>query len=251
MTSSSSGRVFGRLVGGLKGKKEDKRDDPLSSDSDGDGGTSDANGIGTGVDNGEPNNERSERERSPNGDDPSKQRKKRGEGFVHRMRSLSRSRKRSTSASRKAKDPAAPSPETVVTVTSCRSDGYYNQKAPGSTTKLPRKAPSNLKLFHELAVGLKDAYAAVGQTPVKPLTEEEGGDYMPQEEFEARMVLWEFIGNIDFVSNSINQSQFVKVSSKSQLEMVSQRITSSASCFGRRSCCRHCNTRSLERRYYF
>jgi hypothetical protein len=235
MASSSSGRVFGRLVGGLKGKKEDKRDDPLASDSDGDGGTSDANGFGTGVDNGEPNpnNERSERERSPNRDDSSKQKKKRGEGFVHRMRSLSRSRKRSTSASRKAKDPAAPSPETVVTVTSCRSDGYYNQKAPGSTTKLPRKAPSNLKLFHELAGGLKDAYAAVGQTPVKPLTEEEGGDYMPQEEFEARMVLWEFIGNIDFVSNSINHSQFVKMSWKCQLELVSQRISSSASCSGR------------------
>lgn len=253
--ASSSGGVFGRLVGGLKGKKEDKRDDPLASDSDqsdkmslGDG--SDANGIGTGVDNGEPNSnssERAERERSPNGDDSSKQRKKRGEGFVRRMRSLSRSRKRSTSSSRKAKDPAAPSPETVVTVTSCRSDGYYNQKAPGSTTKLPRKAPSNLKLFHELAVGLKDAYAAVGQTPVKPLTEEEGGDDMPQEEFEARMALWEFIGNIDFVSNSINQSQFVRVSSKRQLEMVSQWISSSASCFGRRSCCRHCNPRSLER----
>ena len=88
-----------------------------------------------------------------------------------------------------------------MTVTSCRSDGYYNQKAPGSTTKLPRKAPSNLKLFHELAVGLKDAYAAVGQTPVKPLTVEEGGEELSEDDFHARLVLWEFIGNIDFVSS--------------------------------------------------
>jgi hypothetical protein len=67
---------------------------------------------------------------------------------------------------------------------------------------LPRKAPTNLKLFHELAVGLKDAYAAVGQTPVKPILEnEETGEKirMSEKEFHGRTVLWEFIGNIDFV----------------------------------------------------
>lgn len=98
---------------------------------------------------------------------------------------------------------------TVVTVTSCRSDGYYNQKAPGSTSKLPRKAPTNLKLFHELAVGLKDAFTAVGQTPIKPQKEEEITDEatgetktvanMSDEEFAGRTILWDFMGNIDFV----------------------------------------------------
>jgi hypothetical protein len=56
----------------------------------------------------------------------------------------------------------------LVAVTSCRINGYYNQKALGSTSKLPRKAPANLKLFHKLAVRVKDAYAAVGAMPRKP-----------------------------------------------------------------------------------
>ena len=132
------------------------------------------------------------------------------EGVMKRVRSLSRSR-----SSRGSKDYDTDSssdsehhhsPKTIVTVTSCRSDGYYNQKAPGSTSKLPRKAPTNLKLFHELAVGLKDAYAAVGQTPTKPVqgtTNEETGEEVPnnmsEKEFHGRTVLWEFIGNIDFV----------------------------------------------------
>lgn len=128
----------------------------------------------------------------------SKSSKRKGEGFVKRMRSLSRSRSRSAS---RRKDDDGDHPKTIVTVTSCRSDGYYNQKAPGSTSKLPRKAPTNLKLFHELAVGIKDAYAAVGQTPVKPVLEnEETGEKMSDDEFYARSVLWEFMGNIDFVS---------------------------------------------------
>lgn len=121
------------------------------------------------------------------------------EGVLKRVRSLSRSRSLRGNAS--DTDSGSDSErqraqKTIVTVTSCRSDGYYNQKAPGSTSKLPRKAPTNLKLFHELAVGLKDAYAAVGQTPVKPETLE--GE-MSEKEFHGRTVLWEFIGNIDFV----------------------------------------------------
>ena len=65
------------------------------------------------------------------------------------------------------------------------------------------KAPTNLKLFHELAVGVKDAYAAVGQTPNKPVmetVESTGHPSMSETEFQARNILWEFIGNIDFVS---------------------------------------------------
>lgn len=87
----------------------------------------------------------------------------------------------------------------LVAVTSCRSDGYYNQKAPGSTFKLPRKAPTNLKLFHELAVGVKDAYAAVGATPRKPTEEERQQASGGEEEYQGKLVLWDFIGNLDFV----------------------------------------------------
>jgi hypothetical protein len=144
-----------------------------------------------------------------------KQRSSRGsrmaEGVMKRVRSLSRSRsgrsnKDYDTDSSSSDSEHHRSPKTIVTVTSCRSDGYYNQKAPGSTSKLPRKAPTNLKLFHELAVGLKDAYAAVGQTPTKPAmetTNEETGEKIPtnmsEKEFHGRTVLWEFIGNIDFV----------------------------------------------------
>eukprot|EP00934_Nitzschia_sp_Nitz4_P006786 Nitzschia sp. Nitz4//scaffold15_size197535//57988//62594//NITZ4_001570-RA/size197535-augustus-gene-0.223-mRNA-1//-1//CDS//3329537691//6776//frame0 len=121
-----------------------------------------------------------------------------GEGIVRRIRSLSRSRSRSSQNG----DGNGERPKTIVTVTSCRSDGYYNQKAPGSTSKLPRKAPTNLKLFHELAIGIKDAYAAVGQTPTKPSMEPDeatGQPAMTEAEFHAKSVLWEFIGNIDFL----------------------------------------------------
>jgi hypothetical protein len=149
-----------------------------------------------------------------------------GEGVMRRVRSLSRSRgsrHRSSGGSGdgndtdNSSDNSSSSSEgggsgrrksTVVTVTSCRSDGYYNQKAPGSTSKLPRKAPTNLKLFHELAVGLKDAFTAVGQTPMKPIMEQEIEDeitgekktiVMDENEFIGRTVLWDFMGNIDFV----------------------------------------------------
>jgi hypothetical protein len=147
-----------------------------------------------------------------------------GKGVMKRVRSISRSRgsrrkERSYDGSdtessdySSSSDGGSRRPKsTVVTVTSCRSDGYYNQKAPGSTSKLPRKAPTNLKLFHELAVGLKDAFTAVGQTPTKPemtqeVTDEATGEtrtvqVMSDEEFAGRTVLWDFMGNIDFVRN--------------------------------------------------
>lgn len=108
---------------------------------------------------------------------------------------LGRLRERSRSRSRSRKESSESEKEMLVAVTSCRSDGYYNQKAPGSTAKLPRKAPANLKLFHELAVGVKDAYAAVGETPRKP-----DDDATQDREWEGKRVLWEFIGNLDFVS---------------------------------------------------
>lgn len=89
----------------------------------------------------------------------------------------------------------------LVAVTSCRSDAYYAQKAPGAISMLPRKAPSALKVFHELAVGMKDAYEAVGATPVK--ISETSAEWMSMSklEQEGRIVLLEFIGNVNFVSN--------------------------------------------------
>lgn len=100
-------------------------------------------------------------------------------------------------------------PRTIVTVTSCRSDGYHNQKAPGATSKLPRKAPTNLKLFHELAVGIKDAYTAVGKTPTKPvLVNEDTGEQMNEAEFQQKSILWEFLGNVDFVSIAGNGNAY-------------------------------------------
>ena len=115
-----------------------------------------------------------------------------------RERSRSRSRSRSRNRSKKEEEKQIKGKEMLVAVTSCRSDGYYNQKAPGCTSKLPRKAPTNLKLFHELAVGVKDAYAAVGAVPRKPTEEDKAK--MEASEYEAHLVLWDFIGNLDFVS---------------------------------------------------
>ena len=110
----------------------------------------------------------------------------------------------------------------LVAVTSCKSDAYYAQKAPGAISMLPRKAPSALKTFHELAVGMKDAYEAVGATPMNPKVLKEGNrnanmngngsgsgngghdiewNDLPRREQEGRTVLWDFMGNINFVSN--------------------------------------------------
>ena len=118
-------------------------------------------------------------------------------GVLQRLRSVSRSR----SVSRKSPEEVEDQKPILVAVTSCRSDAYHNQKAPGSTSKLPRKAPSNLKLFHELAIGVKDAYAAVGKTPMKPDDENIQEDQNRSEvEMEGHRVLWEFIGHLAFVS---------------------------------------------------
>ena len=118
---------------------------------------------------------------------------------------LARARSRSRSSSR-SRDRNQESKQVVVAVTSCRSDAYYHQKAPGSTAMLPRKAPSALKLFHELAVGVKDAYAALGATPTKPDMDDNGkliiGQDQTRVEAEGMKVLWEFMGNLDFVSYS-------------------------------------------------
>ena len=47
-----------------------------------------------------------------------------------------------------------------------------------------------------MAVGVKDAYAAVGETPKKP---EDG--VAQDRDWQGQMVLWEFVGNLDFVSD--------------------------------------------------
>jgi len=94
--------------------------------------------------------------------------------------------------------------QVIIAVTSCRSDGYHTHKAPGATSMLPKKAPSALKRFHELAVGVKDAYDAAGATPVKPETKEKlrkNDDFVTTipELKEGRKILWDFMGNLDFL----------------------------------------------------
>ena len=124
--------------------------------------------------------------------------------------------------------------ERIITVTSCRSDAYHDQRAPGSTSKLPRRAPSALKTFHELAVGVKDAYEAGGCMPIKPPPKKGSGSSVPtsiggdssnsssdtgndntatatatnnnsdlpqltQLEWEWHRILFEFMGNLDFL----------------------------------------------------
>jgi hypothetical protein len=89
----------------------------------------------------------------------------------------------------------------LVAVTSCRSDAYYAQKAPGAISMLPRKAPSALKTFHELAVGMKDAYEAVGAMPLKISEKSAEWTNMSSVEKEGRSVLLEFMGNVNFVSD--------------------------------------------------
>ena len=118
-----------------------------------------------------------------------------GTGVLGRLRSRSRSRR-----TEKHDAAAAASKELLVAVTSCRSDGYYNEKAPGSVSKLPRKAPTNLKMFHELAVGVKDAYEAVNATPRRPTDDDQTN--LEADEFQAKLVLWDFVGNLNFVSFS-------------------------------------------------
>ena len=60
---------------------------------------------------------------------------------------------------------------------------------------------NKLYCFDILAIGIKDAYLAVGKTPKNPNDEEsEGGNERSAAEKEGRRVLWEFIGHLDFVS---------------------------------------------------
>mmetsp|Transcript_23505 Transcript_23505/g.26769 ORF Transcript_23505/g.26769 Transcript_23505/m.26769 type:complete len:311 (+) Transcript_23505:484-1416(+) len=116
---------------------------------------------------------------------------------IHRSVSRSRSRRR-----RSMKDGGEVVHKPIlVAVTSCRSDAYYNQKAPGSTSKLPGKAPSNLKLFHELAVGIKDAYTAVGEMP-KRLDESQEINTL---DTKGRAILRNFFENIDFLLGFVHE----------------------------------------------
>jgi hypothetical protein len=138
--------------------------------------------------------------------------------ILHRTFSRSRSRSRSRSHSRMGHDEddsesvasstssssstsSRSGKQMLVAVTSCRSDAYYSQKAPGAISMLPRKAPSALKIFHELAVGMKDAYEAVGATPIKMDENSDEWTRMTLREQESRKAMWEFLGNVNFVSN--------------------------------------------------
>ncbi|KAL7552348.1 hypothetical protein ACHAWF_015590, partial [Thalassiosira exigua] len=90
--------------------------------------------------------------------------------------------------------------ERILAVTSSRSDAYHDQRALSSTSKLPRRAPSALKTFHELAVGVRDAYEAGGCTPAKPPPEgSEEASELSTADREHRRILFEFFGNLDFL----------------------------------------------------
>lgn len=125
-------------------------------------------------------------------------------GLLARVRS--RSRSSSSSRSRGSSTDVQERPrQVVVAVTSCRSDAYHNPKG-GSRSVLPRNAPPVLKLFHELAVGVQDAYAAMGATPTKPELSDTSGLHSTVAELspleaEGKKVLWEFMEHLDFVSN--------------------------------------------------
>ena len=114
--------------------------------------------------------------------------------------SVSSSVSSSSASSRSSSRSNRSGKQMLVAVTSCRSDAYYAQKAPGAVSMLPRKAPSALKTFHELAVGVKDADEAVGGIPVKVDTNSEEFQRLPRQEQEGRTVLWDFMKNINFVS---------------------------------------------------
>lgn len=107
------------------------------------------------------------------------------------FRSLSRSLSRSRGSSGGYNELEDDDREIIITVTSCRSDAYHENRAPGSTVKLPRRAPSALKTFHELALAVKDAYLAVGMVPTKP---DDGTTKGSNER-----ILYDFFGNLDFL----------------------------------------------------
>jgi len=138
----------------------------------------------------------------------------------------------STSSSSELSQNNPTNTEMIITVTSCRSDAYHEGKSLNQISKLPRRAPSALKTFHELAVGIKDAYEAGGCMPVKPPPKKDnsngglptsiGGDsssgeggeesdnnkettpknVIPQltpTEWDWHRTLFEFMGNLDFL----------------------------------------------------
>ena len=158
-----------------------------------------------------------------------------------RSRSRSRTRKTDTAANTST---AAATKELLVAVTSCRSDGYYSQKAPGSISKLPRKAPTNLKLFHELAVGVKDAYAAVGATPRNP----DAADAVAttSSSRDAKLILWDFIGNLDFV-RCCARALYHRLSLVARSVLTIHNLLVTAARFSGRSVGRYGDSRRLER----
>jgi hypothetical protein len=51
----------------------------------------------------------------------------------------------------------------------------HNQRALGAMSKLPRCAPSILKTFHELAIGIKDTFEEGGGVILRPLPRDNDG----------------------------------------------------------------------------
>mmetsp|Transcript_40424 Transcript_40424/g.79103 ORF Transcript_40424/g.79103 Transcript_40424/m.79103 type:complete len:1645 (-) Transcript_40424:50-4984(-) len=85
----------------------------------------------------------------------------------------------------------------LVFVTSRRSSKYKNA---GTTSRLDKRAPAALKTFHELAMGIKDAYEATGTAPKVPChNDQEGNCDQISTNNGASMSICEFLGNLDFL----------------------------------------------------
>ncbi|KAL7483179.1 LOW QUALITY PROTEIN: hypothetical protein ACHAW6_008841 [Cyclotella cf. meneghiniana] len=140
----------------------------------------------------------------------SRSRRSSSEALVNGYASLSDDPQQSTHAS--SSSSPADQREIIIAVTSCRSDAYHENRAPGSTVKLPRRAPSALKTFHELAVAVKDAYEAGGCVPKRPEiannnnnnsnnnnSNNNNAQKQITHEQEAKRILYDFMGNLDFL----------------------------------------------------
>ena len=82
----------------------------------------------------------------------------------------------------------------IVAVTSCKSASYNKHKPLSKVIEqLPNKAPSVLKMFHELAIGVIDAYEASGIMNMGNNCQNSGGD-------GGGSIVGEFLSNVNFVS---------------------------------------------------
>eukprot|EP00548_Thalassiothrix_antarctica_P014747 CAMPEP_0194179596 /NCGR_PEP_ID=MMETSP0154-20130528/13025_1 /TAXON_ID=1049557 /ORGANISM="Thalassiothrix antarctica, Strain L6-D1" /LENGTH=419 /DNA_ID=CAMNT_0038894999 /DNA_START=400 /DNA_END=1659 /DNA_ORIENTATION=- len=81
----------------------------------------------------------------------------------------------------------------LVAVTSCNSDLYHNQNTTEMRSKLQTRFSNELISFYELAVGMKDAYAAFKQISTDESKKNNVSDSV------SRAILSKFMENIDYL----------------------------------------------------